>query len=226
MTDRPIIFSAPMVKALLEGRKTQTRRVLCLHDDEREPPYVASYLEGARAVWCDPYDSSVWCYPGVRGSAVGDRLWVREAWARAEDPKWMVAYRADGQCGAWGWDGDGGPLFVHHGYVIEPKRRDGNGNFGLPRYGGRWRSPIHMPRWASRLTLIVTDVRVQRLAEMTEQDAVAEGIEHDESACAPLVRYAKLWDDLNAKRGFPWSSNPWVCAITFRTELNSEKFRA
>ena len=89
-----------------------------------------------------------------------------------------------------------------------------------------WRSPIHMPRWASRLTLELTAVRVQRLQEISEADAIAEGVlpcpdepmyadEPHERYLPPQFRFGDLWDSINAKRA-PWSSNPWVFALTFR----------
>ena len=219
MADRPIIFSAPMVRAMIEGRKTQTRRTLgtgnTLFDGG---PWTALHKrqvwdwEGA---WVDdgpspagnpgPYLKLPWkggdddrfedgmvhrIYPVIQP---GDRLFVKEAvtWVSA----WGWRYRADND-------------------DLSEKREQGE--------VGRWRSPIFMPRMASRLTLTVTDVRVQRLAELTDADAIAEGINVTDD-CAPSVTYAKLWDDLNAKRGFSWQSNPWVVALTFRTESNSAR---
>ena len=173
MTDRPILFSSPMIRALLDGRKTQTRRVL--------------KLNGARPAFCggrgDLDDPTCWGWedtnhgdwitlekdPGQRmgwrdwGGAprAGDRLWVREAWQTVD------AYE-DVKPSEMG--GDEPILYVADDYVER---------WGWPGCGGRWgrkRAGIHMPRWSSRLTLTVTDVRVQRLQEITVEDALAEGI--------------------------------------------------
>ena len=196
MTDKPIIFSAPMVRALIEGRKTQTRRVLKVHPD-REPPYVAKYETGARAVWIDEEDQ-VWCF---RGPAVGDRLWVKEAIDKVSDYD-GVFYRAD--------------------YDAEyPGGSDGLG----------WRSPIHMPRWASRLTLTVTDVRVQRVQNITARDIIAEGKRcsgchdigiGDYSACrdggcwTARNDFRDLWNTIHGPDA--WERNPWVAAYTFTVQ--------
>ena len=185
MTDRPLIFSAPMVRALLDGRKTQTRRVL-------KPPYgTLEYLP--TGTW-EPICTKVFR---------GDRLYVREAHALVGtvDPQWVL-YRADGyesECARHGFD---------RPYPPEP----------------RWRPSIHMPRWASRLTLVVTDVRVQRLQEISEADAVAEGVTgrayqaRDGSWIAdPKASFAGgfgcLWNSLYGPDA--WDANPWVAAISF-----------
>ena len=184
MTDRPTLFSGPMVRALLDGRKTQTRRVLSGDWEDCEPPYVARYDEGARAVWCDPIDSSVCGFTGAAGAAVGDRLWVREAFCEIL-PGDAVLYRAS-----------------------EPLEQR------------TWQPSIHMPRWASRATLIVDDVRVERVQDISAADARAEGvIEIDDprySDVTVISRFERLWDSLNAQRGFGWDANPWVVALTFR----------
>lgn len=167
MTDHPILFSGPMIRALLDGRKTQTRRVL--KED------VSGYF----------------CPPKIRR---GDRLWVRET----------------------------------HGFEaidtargVKVKYRASNG-LALPPESG-WKPSIHMPRWASRLTLTVTDVRVQRLQDISEEDAKAEGVGSIEShipgfeSVTCVQSFQKLWDGLNADRGFGWDVNPWVAAYTFTT---------
>lgn len=125
MSTKGIVFSAPMVRALLAGTKTQTRRLItpCPWPEDREPPYVAPYAEGARAVYIDSFDDAVRL---AAPYAVGDRLYVRECIHKCTDP---LCYRAD-------MPGN------------DPK--------------GPWRPSIHMPRWASRLWLEVTEVRVQR----------------------------------------------------------------
>jgi len=186
MTDRPIIFSAEMIRALLDGRKSMTRRIL----KPPPPEWVTRMCHEGRNGWIGSGDGhgTLMHVP----YAPGDRLWVREAVCWVSRLGWR--YRAD--------DDD-----------LSDKREAGE--------VGRWHPSIHMPRWASRLTLTVTDVRVQRLAEMSSGDALAEGIDVT-GDCGPLVTYAKLWDNLNAKRGFLWQSNPWVVALTFRTELNSD----
>jgi len=86
----------------------------------------------------------------------------------------------------------------------------------------RWRSPIHMPRWASRILLEVTDVRVERVQEIGEADAECEGVgwdccgEGENDPRTPREAFCGLWDSINAKRGYSWKSNPWIWAITFK----------
>lgn len=196
MTDRPILFSGPMVRALIEGRKTQTRRLLLnlipwddltvLVDAERDGPELLL-----------PY--------AARRFAVGHRLWVREAWAVARvfdgmsPDQWSRAARRPLSVA---YEADGAP----HPNV------------------GKLRPSIHMPRVASRLTLTVADVRVQRLQEISPADAIAEGISPaansqtiDCDTPNPVDAYRDLWDSLNAKRA-PWASNPWVVAVSFTVE--------
>lgn len=169
MADRPIIFGAPMMRALLNGEKSQTRRY-------------------ARLSPC---------------CAIGDRLWVREAWACLG----MKPSQADGAI-----------------YRVGHPEARARG----PRVDARWRPSIHMPRWASRMTLVVTDVRSQRLQEISRDDAIAEGIrrvggsalrweawsgaEGQESA-TPVEAFAVLWDSIHGPGA--WSANERVWAITF-----------
>lgn len=220
MTDRPILFSGPMVRALLDGRKTQTRRVL-----QPQPPSnvirVDRSLRGPQ--WHDMIDVD----GGYENAdflqvayAVGARLWVREAHTLLP----RTAYR--------GSVGTGTIEQVEHptdGYTAAVFR-EGFDRSGRPR----WRPGIHMPRWASRLTLTITDARVQRLQEISEADAIAEGAEvcrlpgidggvmvHTDHPCvtvSPGRWYRQLWDSLNAARGFGWDANPWVVAVSFTVE--------
>lgn len=208
MADRPIIFSAPMVRALLDGRKTQTRRVLKPQPPERPAPnchpsykqkHPAPYLDaycGERATAANPRGMSRdwhWWQVDDRPGPVacrapyapGDRLWVREAWA------------SDGMVGVRYYATDD---------VHELRRK---------------RSPIHMPRWASRLTLLVTDVRVQRLQEISEADAKAEGVggvcwEDWRDYGGPSsyrLPFRSLWNSIHGHDA--WDDNPGVCALTF-----------
>lgn len=217
MTDRPIIFSAPMVRALLDGRKTQTRRVL----GNSGPGRGRSNIFSAQIGWSDSYvldpGNANWRERDTP-YAPGDRLWVRECWRTASayddlSPSQMggeepIRYEADQTWQTWGW--------------------------GRPHSTGRHRAARHMPRWASRLTLLVTDVRVQRLCEISVEDAVAEGIdiesddrhkadfERAEQAkavggsvgCRPEVfPFKRLWNGIHGPDA--WDANPWVAAISF-----------
>lgn len=181
MKDHPIIFSAEMVRAILAGTKTQTRRVVKPQPDERSKyPVTEMWF---RDIQC-------------RYGKVGDRLWVRE--------KFSIS---------------------------------GNGYFYSDESDGTvkvaWSSPIYMPRKASRITLEITNVRVERLQEISETDAKAEGVivteghincerlfselrPDLEKISAAQQAFSDGWDKLNAKRGFSWERNPWVWVIEFK----------
>lgn len=173
MKERPILMSAPMVRAILAGRKTQTRRIMKMAKrGTGGPPFQ---IDGKTV--CSPY--------GVPG----DRLWVRESWRPRQAS--TVYYRADS------YD-------YHHDEI---------------RAGGtvpQWRPSIHMPRWASRITLEVVAVRVERLQEITYLESVAEGVIYDRGFEDPRDNYRSLWNVINAKRGRGWDENPWVWVIEFR----------
>jgi hypothetical protein len=193
MTDRPIIFSAPMVRALLDGRKTQTRRVLGKTSGRVN-------IFNAEIAWADSYvmdpGNAEW-RARYTPYAPGDRLYVREAIDKASDRD-GVFYRADYE--------------AQHGDAT----------------GLGWRPSIHMPRWASRLTLTVTEVRVQRLQEISAGDSIAEGVECEtctamgQSAChgrgcfASIDAYRTLWNSLHGPDA--WDANPWVVALTFNVK--------
>ncbi|MBO6858334.1 hypothetical protein [Roseibium sp.] len=200
MSIRPILFSGPMVRALLEGRKTQTRRVL------KPQPKM---LNGGK-----PLNNGRGAYSTENGwkrypYAKDDLLYVRETFTLTQHQ--TPVYRADAT------DQTG-----QRWHTIQP---------GDPEKEVMWKPGIHMPRWASRLTLKVTDVMVQRLQDITWEDAEAEGVwfssqEYREQVCiwrdAPsklqslrVEYFGKLWDSLNEKRGFGWGVNPWVVAVTF-----------
>ena len=200
MKERPIIFGAPMVRAILDGRKMQTRRLAtganldALTRLERELGKPTSSDEWGACFDNDGTGGVVGVPLPCRYGEVGDRLWVRETWSH--DGPGLDAVRAaheDAHTGV-GY----GPYY--RATEVAPDTL-------------RWITPIHMPRWASRITLEITEVRVQRLQEISEDDAQSEGCD------SPLVNnvdeFAMLWDSINGKRA-PWTSNPWVWAITFR----------
>ena len=266
MTERPILFSAPMVLALLAGTKQQTRRILKAGGGQQrkwlttdlisEVPRVTVYPRGIQTVG-----------PGVqldhpaggRGSplgyvtspygGVGDRLWVRETWAyrgqssRNTGPKrsrreGFVTYAADGTkatipCGD-------GPTMLPCPKQHVPERREGEeewehadrkGDY-YQRYFKVMRPSIFMPRWASRLTLEVVAVRVERLQAISEADAKAEGAEMNVIGHGPITAadlqaepgywsdrlyrngYEALWESINGAGS--WSANPWVWVVEFK----------
>lgn len=212
MTDRPILFSGSMVCALLAGTKTQTRRVV------KPPPMV-----GPEESWF-VRDCGQWAWgprrlptelPGRLMSgwrtcpygAPGDRLWVRETWADGSKvyPCHQFEYRATAMIS----DDD----VKEHGRGCT-FAKDGKKNFECYKCAGfKWKPSIHMPRAGSRITLVVTDVRVQRAQDISEEDARDEGCpgESEESAAD---EYAHLWNTINGPGA--WDLNPWVWAITFR----------
>ena len=188
MRIKPILFSGTMVRALLEGRKSQTRRVLKPQPEERRPdPNTGT------ASW---HQTTMTHGEMARDQAyqAGDLLWVRESISFSAE-KGHFCFAAD-----------------RKGCGLEPFSS---------RLTHRNRSPIHIPRWLSRMTLEVTDVRIERLQDISREDAAAEGMDlPDEPDTAnpdlPIELYHALWDRLNAKRGFGWNENPWVVALSFK----------
>ena len=231
MQERPILFSGPMVRAILAGNPTQTRRVLTpqpvLHPVGTPTWYPNADVPRGRA-----YDGESHFRCGaVQDHArwqPGDRLWVRETWkvgAWKSGDRFAIDYAA-GPVGQTPWvrpPTDAAARLACESftdcerYVERASPDDERVSDEGARYTWevgnspcRWRPSIFMPRWASRLTLDVVEVRVQRLQDISKEDAVAEGAA-DEGA------FADLWDAINGKRpGCAWRDNPWVWAITFR----------
>lgn len=218
MNERPILFSGAMVRAILDGRKTQTRRVVKgvnrLHNGVHisdwplsDPPVM--YEEDGLAVfteqtWVDDNtEFDVYCPYGKPS----DRLWVRETWAALySDHSAMY-----------------GPLLGRKPSHIAYRGDHADPNGDGPDNPMPWRPSIHMPRWASRITLEVTGVRVERVQDISEADAEAEGttLEEDHGDCIAQynthrLAFSFLWDRINAKRGYGWDANPWVWVVEFR----------
>lgn len=196
MKEWPILFSAPMVRAILDGSKTQTRRVA-----KRTAAGHVKETGGHRRWHIADFDAYLACPYGQPG----DRLWVRETWAapHSEDGRPPRAIQCD-------------QMRIH--YLAS------EGRGGLV-----WRPSIHMPRWASRITLEITGVRVERLQEISEADAIAEGIErsYDQwrdyrtdqavnypGAATPIDSYRTLWEEINGPDS--WDANPWVWVVDFK----------
>lgn len=214
MAERPILFSDAMVRAILSGAKTQTRRVIAgargSFWDHRS--YTGTVeRDGVLRFRVGPDGEIANGSPEVRcpHGAVGDRLWVREAWTMPASAH-SVYYRADYPSG---------------NRSLIPREPDYDSiNEWAARYRvDGWHPSIHMPRWASRLTLEVTSVRVERLQSISEDDARAEGAASFDCTpgcgCGDGHRggFARLWDSINGEReGCSWEANPWVWAIAFR----------
>lgn len=195
MKERPILFSGAMVRAILAGVKTQTRRVakrLCgFTIRELHPSGTPGYdwtFRCQRGLWQDfrHEDLLRLCPYGVPG----DTLWVRETW------------------GLWDTLPSDGPTCATVFY-----RATGGDSRELRHQ--LWRPSIHMPRWASRLTLSITDVRVERLRDISERDAISEGCQcaHVPPSLTNVGAYANLWESINGEGS--WSANPWVWVIAF-----------
>ncbi len=176
MTEKPILFSGPMVKAILEGRKTMTRRVIKFNASGRVQAHGKQWhIDDSNVVLGAPYQP-------------GDHLWVRETWVHIEPD-------------------------IHPMYRADYKSTTQLAQLAL---GFKWRPSIFMPRWASRITLEVTGVRAERLQEITETDAISEGVKG--GSCHPdfwVGAFRDLWDSINGKK-HPWESNPYVWVYEFR----------
>ena len=202
--ERPILFSGGMVKAILDGRKTQTRRVM-------KPQPILDLNRSGQGnpfwLWLEGKKRAAFNYPNGDQSLIqfycpygkpGDRLWVRET---------------------WGASGYGCSLPINQEAMSYRLK------YGDETYGQCRRSPIHMPRWASRINLEITNVRVERLNEISEEDADAEGISLTPSTfCygdetpemqSHRAAFQILWEKINGKK-HPWSSNPWVWVVEFK----------
>lgn len=214
MKERPILFSAPMVRAILEGRKTQTRRVckgvgnnnniIILIKATKKRIGIPTHIKDAPAHGLCPYGK------------VGDRLWVKEAFRVTavhhgkEQVDASVSYVSDGE-------------IIRHtdlfGYHSDRNTQIGQAhNFSLKN---GINPSIHMPRWASRIDLLIKGVRVERLQDISEEDAWNEGVEisplhhseRDDFKDCPLKSFKRLWQSINGEES--WNQNPWVWVLEF-----------
>ena len=210
MKERGMIFNSEMVRAILDGRKTQTRRIM-----KEQPVLNGNFYEVFGSAWSKGM-TSIPAVPGHSLStrcpfgAVGDRIWVRETFCPVDDTqyggeKW-VDYRATPRYEAShpaGWDS-------------APNDAEAL----------KWRPSIHMPRWASRILLEITDVRVEQLNAISQEDAQAEGMEltgwrptysapdSGGEVMTPYDNFAELWSSIYGADS--WRANPWVWVIEFK----------
>jgi hypothetical protein len=187
MKERGILFRAEMVRAILDGRKTQTRRVI-------SEAYYSGRKDGVLLkpeILMEPPRGLGVGSACTRYGVPGDRLWVRETWrSHLCFNEERVYYRADGEVNSCDRCG-------------ETLRK--------------WTPAIHMPRRASRVTLQIENIRVERVSEISVQDAIAEGIDLAGRDTGDVITaYRKLWDTMRAGTEFAWDKNPWVWIIEFR----------
>ena len=199
MKERPILMNGAMVRAVLDGSKSQTRRLFKV-----QPPH------GVNIGWVPGKTESLY-------GRTGDRLWVRETFMDLAGTGVEHCPTPGSQVQRYAYAADAPP-----GSYRDEARKD---------YGLKWRPSIHMPRAASRITLEITDVRVERLQNISEDDCWKEGIEQvmhdfsDESQCAMAKRlgcciddakplFASLWESINGQGS--WDANPWVWAVSFK----------
>jgi hypothetical protein len=177
MNTHPILFSGEMVLAILEGRKTQTRRIVKGNPNGKIP-----------------FTDELPCPYGL----TGDTLWVREKWnAQTQNGKWWhEVKREDRPLLNWAWTNPVKPAFD-----------------GTP---SRWLPSIHMPREASRITLKITQLRIEKLQSITHDEAIAEGFYQTvEQRAWGRLGFSLLWDKLNKDRGYGWDANPLVWVVSF-----------
>lgn len=222
MKERPILMSGPMIRALLSGSKTQTRRVI-----KPQPtvcPDNPMYLDWNDST-LDVLAMARYCPYGQPG----DRLWCKEQYL-AEVPG-DAAWEVEGLS-----PGNWMPRIIEEA-IVHYRASSTLGD------GWKWRPSIHMPRWASRITLEVVSVRVERVQDISDYDALAEGVRcpvcgytirdewthMDHYICSQkqrssmpdiqtsaVLEFSSLWDSINAKRGFGWDANPWVWVVDFK----------
>jgi hypothetical protein len=223
--ERPILFSGPMVRAILDGMKTQTRRVVSLQPPKEirlalvvntfsRPDYSQALFFRGPTVESTSYGEPVKCPYGKPG----DRLWVKENWR-------VVDNNTDSNMLIYRYEADQPNYPTRHlpddfwSYVPNKIFEKYTG----ADYSSKLRPSIFMPRWASRITLEITNVRIEQVQSISERDAYLEGIplviSNEDNYITPQSRYKDLWESINSKK-YPWSSNPWVWVIEFKVVRN------
>ena len=195
MKERPILFNAEMVKAILEGRKTQTRRIV-----KKAPTTEINHRliafdngwnwqvdrQGVIPTMHRDIDDPMICPYGQ----VGDRLWVRETWRKTEISE--CGCEDNCTCNFGGYD-----------YLASSGNKE-----------AKWKPSIHMPRWASRILLEITNIRVERLNDISESDCLKEGVGSPILRDCKKPKFMQLWESING--ACSWNANPWVWVIDFK----------
>ncbi|HBS5600312.1 TPA: hypothetical protein MAK25_000359 [Klebsiella quasipneumoniae subsp. quasipneumoniae] len=233
MKERGMIFNGELVRAILDGRKTQTRRPIKWKQTRFTE--IGEREDGSKWPWSEDAEHACDFWHPCPFGAVGDRIWVRETWATLGNE--------DGCC--VDWEGNlckGDERSAARIYRASCEQRPGDyGLWSIPddaywkphtkehKFEGAWRPSIHMPRWASRILLEITDVRVERLNAISEEDATAEGVppagsllpDYPGTFLTPKgdfatakVAFQRLWDSIYGEES--WKANGWVWVISFK----------
>ncbi|HFH3001680.1 TPA: hypothetical protein ACGJRO_004080 [Pseudomonas aeruginosa] len=230
MKERPILFTGPMVRAILEGRKTATRRIA---KPVKHPDLGNIYAPGALVLEREPQHVIDRACPYGQP---GDRLWVREAWGVISN-----TWDESGNMVDWTPDRPATPIrdlpfgsgyySGHAIYAADGPMEWAGDDDGGGESRSAWKPSIHMPRAISRILLEITAVRVERLQDITDDQAEAEGVERPENITnvdvwdgaerelfnamnQPRARFRRLWSDINGSES--WDSNPWVWVVEFK----------
>ncbi|HDE1970509.1 TPA: hypothetical protein PCF58_004834 [Klebsiella pneumoniae] len=197
MSERGMIFNAEMVRALLDGRKTQTRRPIKWKQTRFTE--IGEREDGSKWPWSEDAEHACDFWHPCPFGAVGDRIWVREAFrvhSRATDVA-TLAYKAS-ERNSW----------------TEQTRRVPVAVCNKPATPEKWTPSLHMPRWASRILLEITGVRVERLRSMSQDDARAEGVIAASGPMEAGLAFRELWESIYGEES--WKANPWVWVIEFK----------
>lgn len=220
--ERPLIFSDEMVRAIIDGRKTQTRRICRCQDigvatppDRRLKGPIGSRAHALHGEWSES-ERQFWLETMCERGKIGNRFWIREAWGYFGGEEYIyqreqsaVMYRAT-------WLTDSRRPVSHSGVT--------------PLGDRKWRTPVFMPRWASRLTIELTEIRIERVQDISDADAIAEGLYQrcgdvypaiTEYSCGddfwttkPRIAFQRLWMRINGKAS--WDANPFVWPLSFK----------
>ncbi|HBQ8807657.1 TPA: hypothetical protein L9B96_002834 [Klebsiella pneumoniae] len=211
MKERGMIFNGEMVRAILDGRKTQTRRPIKWKQTRFTE--IGEREDGSKWPWSEDAEHACDFWHPCPFGAVGDRIWVREAYrfpASLDD----VSPTGVGEMAvATGYRKPWAPTF----YEFTGTFSDGWKGFETPPKvsdAGKLRPSIHMPRWASRILLEITNVRVERLRSMSQDDARAEGVIAASGPMEAGLAFRELWDSIYGEES--WKANPWVWVIEFK----------
>lgn len=215
--ERPILMSAPMVKAILEGRKTMTRRIKSQPTNK-----VITQVKGSLWASEDIDVELITCPYGQ----VGDRLWCKETFVLEDDSEYQYEnynpLLTDRPIKTMPSEDEfSSSHLIPHYRATEPDVLITDGENGKGELKTVWSPSIFMPRWASRIILEITALRAERVQKITEEDAIQEGLGNQE----PIAQFSCLWDKLYAKRGYSWASNPWVWVISFTIRERRGKWR-